>query len=204
VIRVLLADDHAMVRQGISRLVDSQPDMCVAAEVCDGDAAVEAVFRGGIDVVVLDLSLPKIGGIEVLRQIEDAPNGVAVVVLTMYPKDQLALHLLRGGASAYLNKTRSPLELLEAIRRVAAGYTYLTDALDALARETPASGPPHQNLTAREYQVFIQLVAGMTVSDIAGALEIAVSTVSNHVASVRTKLGAALSERSSATRTGSD
>lgn len=190
-IRVAIADDHAIVRQGIARLVGAEPDLRVVAEVGDGIAAVACVAGGAVDVLVLDLSLPGLDGLEVLRRLREAGHRAAVVVLTMYPEDRLALQVLRAGATAYLSKTRPPEELLAAIRRAAEGYGYLTDTLAALRRTDASDRLPHQRLTAREYQVFIQLVGGATVSEVAHALEISVSTASNHVAAIREKLGAA-------------
>ena len=192
-IRVILADDHAIVRQGVRRLIDEQGDMKVVADVDDGARVVATVRSTPCDVLVLDLSLPHRSGLDILAELHETAPRLAIVVLSMYPEDQLALHLLRSGASAYLNKQRDPTELLAAIRRVAGGGRYLTDALADLALEHPEAGtggPPHHTLTARERQVFFLLLEGHGVSEVAAELDLSASTVSNHVAAIKEKLGA--------------
>ncbi len=192
VIRIMLADDHAIVRQGIRKLIETQPDLRVVGELPDGNQVVEHLSREPADILVLDLSLPRVSGVECLRRIREADLPVRVIVLSMYPEDQLALHLLREGASAYLSKDRSPEELLTAIRVVHRGERYLTDTLRSLEVHLQGGGSlPHETLTARESQVFQRLIVGRTVSDIAAELDLNASTVSNHVAKIREKLDAA-------------
>ena len=134
-IRIALADDHAIVRHGIKKLIETQPDMVVALEFSDGHQVVEQLGKTPVDVLLLDLSLPRVSGVECLRRIKSKGLPVHVIVLSMYPEDQLALHLLREGAEAYLSKDRQPTELLLAIRRVAAGERYVTETLRALEHE---------------------------------------------------------------------
>jgi len=143
-------------------------------------------------VLVLDLSLPNRGGADILQDVVGLHPDVRTVILSMYPEDQLSLHLLRLGASAYLNKQRAPEELLKAIRRAAVGRTYVTEGLSDVALETGNNGEqlPHHRLTAREYQVFIQLIGGSAVRKVAVDLGLSGSTVSNHVASIKRKLSA--------------
>jgi len=193
VIRVILADDHAIVRHGVRRLIDDQPDMMVVADVDDGARVIETLQATPCDVLVLDLSLPHRSGLDILAELRDSAPRLHVVVLSMYPEDQLALHLLRAGVGAYLNKQRDPAELLTAIRRVAGGGRYVTDALADLALVQPdagTDGPPHHALTARERQVFFLLLEGRGVSEVAAELDLSASTVSNHVAAIKEKLGA--------------
>lgn len=190
-ILIMLADDHAIVRQGIRKLIETQPDMRVVSELADGYQVVERLGKEPADILVLDLSLPRVSGVECLRRVRDSGQPVRVIVLSMYPEDQLALHLLREGASAYLSKDRSPEELLTAIRAVHRGEQYVTDTLRSLEAELQgAPGRPHETLTARESQVFQRLIVGRTVSDIAAELDLNASTVSNHVAKIREKLDA--------------
>lgn len=192
-IRVLLVEDHAIVRRGVRLLIDDQADLEVVGEVSDGAEVMDAVRSTPCDVIVLDWTLPNSSGIELLRELHAAVPRTAIIVLTMHPEDVFALHLLREGASAYLNKQRDPGELLDAIRRVAGGGRYLTSTLSDLALQSPGESQelPHRRLTAREYQVFLLLIQGKTVSDVANELELSPSTVSNHVAAVRNKLGVA-------------
>jgi DNA-binding NarL/FixJ family response regulator len=191
-IRVVLADDHAIVRHGVKKLIETQPDLEVVGELSDGYNVVEFLEKNPSDVLLLDLSLPRVSGVECLRRIKSRGVPVRVIVLSMYPEDQLALHLLREGASGYLSKDRSPSELLVAIREVAGGGQYLTDTLRALEHEvgTVETVLPHESLTPRESQVFQRLIVGRTVSDIAAELDLNASTVSNHVARIKEKLQA--------------
>lgn len=194
VIRVLVADDHAIVRKGLRDLIDAQADMRVVAEAARGAEVLELVASTPVDVLTLDLSFPDVGGLEVLKRLRPIAPRVVVIVLTMYPEDQMAWHITQLGAAAYLNKARPPEELIRAIRAARRQGRYLTAELSQLAFEhqlpaTPEA--PHHRLTTREYQVFLALIAGKTVNQIADDLTVAASTVSNHVAAIRDKLGAA-------------
>ncbi len=189
-IRVLLADDHAIMRDGLQRLINDQPDMTVVGALADGRSVVPAAQDPGCDVLILDLSLPDRTGMQVLEQMSIQAPRVNVIILSMYPEDQLSLALIRQGAKAYLNKSRPPEELFAAIRRVATGKRYITDVLSDLAMESTTDLLPHQRLTSREYQVFIHLIEGLSVNEVANELSVSASTVSNHVSAIRTKLGA--------------
>lgn len=190
-IRVFIADDHAIVRRGLRDVIGSVDDMTVAGEAEDGRAVLEVCAQPDFDVLVLDLSLPRVNGTEVLRRVKSIQPNLPVVVLSMYPEDQYALRLVREGAAAYLSKERSPDELLHAIREAAGGRRYLTQEVANIAVQALVSGEraKHETLTAREYQIFTLLFQGNSVSDIAAELDLTSSTVSNHVAAIRTKLG---------------
>lgn len=191
-IRILIADDHGVVRQGTRSVLEAQPDMTVQGEVERGADVIERVIALRVDVVVLDLSLPDMDGVEVMTRLRtDCQRPPAVIVFTMYPEDQMAWHLMSLGAAAYLNKTRPPEDLVEAVRAVARTGRFVTQELRGLAFENQLDGTkPHHRLTTREYQVFLALLGGKTVNQTAAGLEVSASTVSNHVAAIRTKLGA--------------
>jgi DNA-binding NarL/FixJ family response regulator len=187
----MLADDHAIVRSGVRQMVDAQDDMRVVAEAGDGEEALRILATTGCDVLVQDLSLPGVSGMEIVQRARAVAPSAAIVILTMYPEDQLALHYLAAGAAAYLSKSRAPEELLAAIRKAAARGRYITDTLGEIAVMQPAAREkaPHDLLSPRELQVFLLLVQGRTVSEIAIELSLSSSTVSNHLARVRDKLG---------------
>jgi DNA-binding NarL/FixJ family response regulator len=192
VIRVFIADDHAIVRHGLRELIASTTDMKVVGEASDGRQLLNAAANLECDVVILDLSLPKVNGPEVLRRLKQLRPNLAILVLTMYPEDQYAIALLRSGASAYLCKDRPSVEVLEAIRRVASGGTYFTETIAQrfLTGPDDKDAPPHAALTAREHQVFTLIIQGRTGAEIAAELDLTAGTVSNHVAKIKEKLGA--------------
>ncbi len=180
-----------MFRDGIRRILETEPGIEVAAEASDGQAALDVLAALPIDILVLDLSLPKVSGTEVLRRLTATGIPVRVVVLTMYPADRLALHLIELGAGAYIDKNADAYELVQAIRAVASGGTYITESLRAQAssRTDGLSRAPHEQLTTREYQVFMQLIHGKTVSETSYELDLKVNTISTYVARIKTKLG---------------
>lgn len=185
VVRILLADDHTMFRQGIRQVLSCEPDLKVVGEVGDGPGVLRRVQQDDVDVVVLDLSLPGMSGLEVLRRLEEEAPRVAVVILSMYPEDRFAASLLHRGAGAYVSKSEGPDELVAAVRAVVVGRTYLTPTLRALG---DAAVAPHERLSGREQQVFHALIRGATVSEVAAETDLAISTVSTLVGRIRDKL----------------
>lgn len=182
-LRVLLADDHAIIRDGIRRVIDTLDDMEVVGEASTGAEAIEVASNVEADAIVLDLSLPDVGGVELVRRFSRAHPTLAIVILTMYPEDQLARHLFKLGISAYLSKSRSSDELIDALRRVA-----VEPRVKPGVSEADEPKAPHQTLSPREYEVFLLLIEGRTVSEVSYALDLSLPTVSNHIAKIRAKL----------------
>lgn len=191
-IRVLIADDHPIVRKGLRQLFADSPDVTVVGEVGDGREVLHAVETTAFDVLVLDLAMPRVSGMETLRRLRAQKPEVVVVVLSMYPEDPYGLRVMREGAAAYLSKDRPGEELLAAIRKVARGGTYVTETVADLAVRAPgrAGKDPHEALTGREYQVFMLILQGRSVTEIAAELDLTAGTVSGHLGRVKEKLGA--------------
>jgi DNA-binding NarL/FixJ family response regulator len=192
VIRVLVADDHALVRRGLRELLSETADIEVAAEAGSAAEALDLVRRERFDVVVLDLSLPGRGGLDLLGEIKAENDGLPVLILTMHPEDQYAVRALKAGASGYLTKESAPELMVEAVRRAAAGGRYVSPSLaEKLARHlgSAGGGEPHEALSDREFQVFRRLAGGRTVSQIADELSLSVKTVSTYRARVLEKMG---------------
>lgn len=193
-IRVLLADDHAIVLGGLQRLLAESGDVEVVGTASDGRRALQRALREGLawDVLVLDLSLPRVGGAEVLRRVKAERPDARVIVLSMYPEEQYAAHLLESGADAYVSKASPPERLIEAIRAVASGARWTSSTVAKRMQESGPEAPalPHRRLTSREHQVFTLLIEGQRVTDIAAQLDLTAGTVSNHVAAIKTKLDA--------------
>ncbi len=186
-IRVMLADDHPIFREGLAALIEAADDMTVVATVDDGLRALRVAEEVAWDVAVLDVSMPKLSGIEVLRRLVKSFPERQVVMLSQFPESQFAARLTREGAAAYVPKSARPQLLLEAIREAAAGRR--PAAAGTLAGEVATPAAPHETLTPREHQVFTLIASGRGVMEVAAELDLAQSTVSNHLANVKDKLG---------------
>lgn len=187
-IRVFLADDHSMVREGVRRVIESQDDMTVVGESDSIAALFPALETTEIDILLLDLSFPEMSGLPLVRQLVEQGRPFSIIVLTMYPEDQLASHLLRAGAAAYLCKSRSPEELIAAVRAVHTEGRYVAEPQELASGEIMELAP-HERLSARESQVFFLLIAGKMTAEVGQILELSTPTVSNHIAVIRDKLG---------------
>lgn len=185
-IRICIADDHAVVREGLRRIIDTQADLQVASTVDDTRGVLDAVRAGGFDVLLLDLSLPGGGGLEVLTQVRGLAPELPVVVLSMHAEERFGPRVLRAGAKAFIGKGR-PMELvLEAIRRAHQGLRTVTDVVaDRLL--DPDTEDVH-NLSEREFQILGLIANGMTTGSIAQALCVSASTVSTHIGKIKQKL----------------
>ena len=189
--RVLIADDHPVVRRGLVEIVAGEPGMTVAGQAATGPEALAFVRTHGCDVVVLDLSLPGLSGLDVLKQLKHEQPRLPVLVLSIYPEDQFAVRVLRAGAAGYLTKESAPEELVRALHKVSRGGRYVSAALaEQLAADVadPTPAPPHRALSDREYEVMCLLASGRTVKEVAAALSLSVKTVSTYRARLLEKL----------------
>jgi len=182
-IRVLIVDDHPIVRAGLRRIAEDDRGMTVTAEATSGDEALATLRHHVTDVVLLDVSMPGSPFTETLRRLREEHPSVRILVLSAHPEDQWAVRALRGGASGYLTKDHSPEQLLDAIRRVHRGGRYGSPTLaDRLAASLGQEfvGAPHEQLSDREFDVLRGLGAGRTVKEIAAALNLSPKTVSTY------------------------
>jgi DNA-binding NarL/FixJ family response regulator len=190
-IRVFIADDHAIVREGLKQILAEQRDIVVAGEAENGLDAVRLFPRSKCQVMLLDISLPDRNGIEVLKQLKKDTPELAVLMLSMHREDQYAIRSLKAGAAGYLTKQSAPRELVVAIRQVASGQKYVSPALaQTLAAQvgTDHETPPHECLSDREYQTLLMIASGKTVGDIARDLSLSVKTVSEYRARLLVKM----------------
>ena len=190
-IRVFIADDHAIVREGLKQILAEQRDIIVAGEAETGLDAVKLVGKARPHVMLLDISLPDRNGIDVLKQIKKDRPELAVLMLSMHREDQYAIRSLKAGAAGYMTKQSAPRELVTAIRQVAAGQKYVSAALaQTLASQVGEDheAPLHDSLSDREYQTLTMIASGMTVSDIARELSLSVKTVSEYRARLLAKM----------------
>lgn len=189
--RVLIADDHAIVRDGLQRILASDPSIVVAGEARDGHEVLAAVRAGGFEVLLLDLSMPGRSGVDLIKQVKAEHPEVRILVLSMHDQAQYAERTIRAGASGYLTKDTAAKQLVAAITRIAAGGMFITpETAEALAvrLQSPAQELPHKRLSDREYEVLMLLAAGESVSAIAERLHLSVKTVSTHKTHVLEKM----------------
>ena len=182
-ISVLIVDDHAIVRQGLKRILDEAGNIKVVGEAANGAEALKIICKEKLDVVLLDISMPEKNGIDTLKQIMDRNKEARVLILSMYQEDQYAVRLMKAGASGYMTKDVAPEQLVEAIHKVVAGKKHISPFLAELllAECGIESGKkPHEMLSDREYQVLRLLGSGKQVSEIAEALSLSVKTVSTY------------------------
>jgi DNA-binding NarL/FixJ family response regulator len=193
-IRVVVADDHTIVREGLRRILSGQADIEIAGEATNGHEVMDRVRAGGFDLLLMDLSMPGKSGIELIKQVKDEKPKLAVLVLTMHEEEQYAVRAIRAGASGYLTKESAPEQLVAAIRKIASGRLFINPgvaeqlALDVMPRGD-ADAPPHKQLSDREFEVFNLLVKGKSISEIAAKLHLSVKTVSTHKTHVLEKIG---------------
>lgn len=189
-IRVVLADDHALVRDGLRAVLAREPDIAVIGEASDGREALAAVDAMRPDVVVLDLSMPVLNGLDAARQLASRDRGPRAILITMHLEDRYVLEALRAGVRGYVLKKQAAADLVQAIRDVAAGRVYLSPGISAAVADAIRTGasPPEERLTPRERQV-LQLVAeGKTTKEIAAILDVSVKTVDAHRTNLMQKL----------------
>ncbi len=191
-IRLVIADDHAIVREGLKRIVGAIHDMQMAGEAADGTEVMQRVRELDFDLLVLDLSMPGRSGMELIKLVKAEKPKVRILVLSMHQELQYAVRAIKSGASGYLTKESAPALLEQAIRKIAGGGAFVTaDVAEqlALGAMPGSSSLPHEALSDREFQVLRLLVAGVSVTDIAGRLSLSVKTVSTHKANLMHKMG---------------
>jgi two-component system invasion response regulator UvrY len=192
VIRILISDDHAIVREGIKQILADTDDLVAAGEATNGHEVIEHVRREDWDTVLLDLAMPGKDGLETLKEIKREKPKLPVLVLSIYPEEQYAVRALKAGASGYLTKESAPEELIAAIRKVSQGGKYISASLaEKLAShlELDSDKPVHDTLSDREYQVMLMIASGKTVKEIADDMCLSVKTVSTYRVRALSKMG---------------
>ncbi len=190
-IKVMITDDHAIVRQGLKQILSETGDITVTGEAEAGFQAIRIIRQHDFDVMLLDISLPDRNGIEVLKQIRKERPALAVLMLSMHNENEFAIRALKAGAAGYLNKQSAPAQLVTAIRQVAAGQKFITPALAmelANAITTDVDRPPHAMLSDREYQTLCLIAAGRGLSEISEEMCLSPKTVSVYRARLMDKL----------------
>ncbi len=190
-IRILIADDHPMFREGLRRILAGCPDINVADEASNGQEVFEKVWNNEYDMVLLDIAMPGTPGLEVLKRLKNEKPKLPVLVLSMYPEEQYAVRVIKAGASGYLTKESASEELITAIRRISGGRKYITSSIaERLADdvEPTAEKPLHDTLSDREFEVFRMIAAGKTTTQMAEELFLSVKTISTYRSRILEKM----------------
>jgi two-component system, NarL family, invasion response regulator UvrY len=189
--KILIADDHAVVRHGLKQILGGIPELSLVGEADNGEMALDKVRAENWDVLVLDMSMPGRGGLDILKDVRRERPQTRVLVLSMHPEDQFAVRLLKAGASGYLTKESAPEELISAVRKVMTGGKYVSATLAeklAFDVDRDADQPLHETLSDREFQVLRMMASGQTVQQIADELLLSAKTISTYRARVLEKL----------------
>src|ERR1043166_6928204 len=190
-IKVVVVDDHAVVREGLKRIVSESGGMTVTGEAADGHEALRVIKSEPCDVVLLDITMPNKSGLDVLKELHAESPRLPVLVLSMHPEDQYAMRVLRAGAAGYVYKKSAPAKLVQAIRKVVRGGKYVSPTLaEKLVYDlgTQSDKAPHEILSDREYQVLCMIASGKTVTQIAEALALSVKPISTYRVRILEKL----------------
>ncbi len=190
-LKVLIADDHPIVRKGLKQILEDNPEKIVTHEAADGREAVQKALNEDYDLVVMDIAMPHTNGLDALKELRTAKPLMPVLMLSMYPEEQYAVRTFKAGASGYLTKQNAPEELLQAINKVLSGGKYVSTSMaEKLADDlsTDAQGPLHEKLSDREFQVMCLIASGKSASEIAEKLFLSVKTVSTYRARILIKM----------------
>jgi two-component system, NarL family, invasion response regulator UvrY len=190
--RIFIADDHVLILEGLKKILREEPDMLVVGEARSGIETLEQIGKVKCDVLLLDLSLPDKPGLEVLKEVKKRLPRLHVLILSMFSEDAFAVRALKAGADGYLTKDGAAKELVVALRKVASGRKYVSEALSQkLAIDVAGGGgrAPHEDLSDREFQILRMIGVGKTVTHIAEELNVSVSTVNTHRMHILEKMG---------------
>ena len=190
-IRIVVADDHAVVREGLKRIISSAQDMAVVGEAANGAEVMQQVRESDFDVLVLDLSMPGRSGMELIKLVRCEKPRLRILVLSMHEELQYAVRSIKSGASGYLTKESAPTQLMHVLRKVASGGAFISTGVAeqlAMGSMLGSSCSAHERLTDREFEVFRLIAAGMSVTDIAGRLNLSAKTISTHKANLMQKM----------------
>jgi DNA-binding NarL/FixJ family response regulator len=192
VIKVLIADDHEIVREGLKHILATSSEIMVSAEAGSGEEVISLIGDADFDVILLDISLPGRSGIDTLDQIKSMNPDQAVLILSMYSEERFAVRSLMAGASGYLTKNSAPAELINAIIQVSSGQTYISNSLSVLLAsnlEVKDEIPPHTKLSNREYEIVQLIASGLSNKEVASQLSLSPKTISSHRTRILEKLG---------------
>jgi len=181
--KILIADDHPIVRKGLREIITESEDVATVDEAANGQEVLEKVWKNQYDVVVLDISMPGKSGLDVLKQLKSGEKTVPVLILSRYPEEQYAVRVIKAGADGFLTKESAPEELINAIKKIARGGKYVSSSLAeklVVYLENDSGNKPHEKLSDREFQVMLMIAAGKAVQEIADEMCLSINTISTY------------------------
>ncbi len=190
-VRVLIADDHKMFREGLKQILVEAPDIIVADEAGSGQEVLDKVYKNDFDLLLLDISMPGLSGLDVLKDLKANKSRLSILILSMYPEEQYALRVIKYGASGYITKSSASDELIQAIRKISKGGTYISSSIAErllFSIKDTSERLPHETLSNREYQILHMIALGKTTSQIADELCLSVKTISTYRARILEKM----------------
>ena len=190
-IKILIADDHTIVREGLKQIVANTAGLVVTGETATGRETLELIRKDDFDIILLDIAMPEKDGMAILKQLKQEKSKIPVLILSMYPEEQYAIRALKMGAAGYLTKVSAPDELIKAIKKISTGKKYISDSLAerlALDLDVDTEKPPHEYLSDREFQTMCMIASGKTVKKIAEELSLSVNTISTYRVRVLNKM----------------
>ena len=190
-IKILIADDHAIVRKGLKQILEEMPGKVSSDEATNGQEVLQKIWDDNYDMVLLDISMPGNSGLDILKQLKSEQPDLKILILSMHPEEQYAIRALKAGASGYLTKESTPNELVKAIRKISAGKKYVSASLaETIAShlDVMSEKPLHEILSDREFEVMRNIASGKTVKEIAGELSLSVKTISTYRARILEKM----------------
>ena len=190
-IKILIADDHAIVRKGLKQILEEMPGKVSSDEARNGQEVLQKIWDDNYDMVLLDISMPGSSGLDILKQLKSNRPDLKILILSMHPEEQYAIRALKAGASGYLTKESTPNELVKAIRKISAGKKYVSASLaETIAShlDVMSEKPLHEILSNREFEVMRNIASGKTVKEIAGELSLSVKTISTYRARILEKM----------------
>lgn len=191
-IKILIADDHAVVREGVKHILSEIPDIHITGEASSGTEVLDRINSKDYDVILLDIAMPGRDGLEILKDIKMQQPKLSVLILSMFPEEQYALRALKSGAAGYLTKDSIPDELVKAIRKIARGGKYISASFSEkllFSLDSDAERPPHETLSDREFQVMRMIASGKRLREIADELALSEKTVSTYRSRILEKMG---------------
>jgi two-component system invasion response regulator UvrY len=190
-INVLIVDDHSIVREGLCKIIQLESDIEVAGIAKDAAEAIKALMKSKVDVVILDISMPGLSGLDAIKDLKKIQPSVKILMLSMYPEERFAIRALKAGASGYLTKETAPEEIISAVRKVCSGHNYITPLIaEKIVTELqhPNENELYERLSSREFEVMCLIGSGKTINEIANFLSISNSTVSTYRTRIMEKM----------------